>query len=147
MNFVITNHARERFVERFSRESIQFRHLSRCKYTDCEECRELNFFLLELVNTHRERWDTIIQAKLRDADDVRLFQNCGPFMEYMYEHYGYHRYKFLVESHILFVVKENEKNIVMTCVNANNPINGSMVIADFINRQRYNNNRQRYKVS
>ena len=134
-NFLITKHARERFVERFTRESVHFHHLSRCH--GCETCRELAFYLIELTENNRERWDKIINAKLRDAEDVRIFQNCSPFMDYMHSHYGYHRFRFFVESNILFILKESEGlHIVLSCMNVNNPVNGSTIIADFINRKK-----------
>lgn len=136
-DFVITQHVRERFVERFSRESSQFCHLSRCR--GCEQCRELTFFLTELVNQNKPRWDKIICAKLHDAEEVRIFHNNEPFMSQLYEKYGYNRFRFLVEGWILFVVIEDDgKQIVVTCMNVNNPVLGSRIIADFINRPRYN---------
>jgi hypothetical protein len=135
--FVITNHVRERFVERFSRESRYFYHLHQCR--GCEECRELTFWLTELVNEKKEIWDRIICAKLHDAEEVKVFNNDANFMDHMYKNYGYHRYHFLVEGEILFVVREADgQQIVLTCLNVNNPVNGSRVIANFINRPRYN---------
>lgn len=136
-NFVITHHVRERYVERFSKESRNFAHLSsRCN--GCELCRELTFDLNETVNQNKGMWDSIICAKLHDAEEVKIFQNNATFMDYMYKRYGYHRYRFLVEGEILFVIKEAEQNIVLTCMDANNSVNGSRVIADFIHRPKYN---------
>lgn len=139
--FVVTHHVRERFVERFSRESRYFSHLRRCR--GCEECRELTFWLTELVSQKREIWDKIILAKLRDAEDVKIFQNNAMFMDYMYTNYGYHRFHFFVEGTILFVAVESEGQLVVrTCVDVNQPVNGSRVIADFMNRPRYNSRRR-----
>jgi len=136
-NFVITHHARQRFVERFSRESVQFAHLSRCK--GCDECRDLTYALHNLVTQNKKNWDKIICAKLYDAEDVRIFHNNANFMEYMYTRYGYHRYRFLVEGYILFVIREADGGqIVLTCMNVNRPVNGSWIIADFIHRPKYN---------
>lgn len=136
-NYLITHHARERYVERFSRESKNFSHLSHCK--GCEQCRELTFLLNDLVNQQRYTWDKIICAKLHDAEDVRVFHNNTNFMERMYDRYGYGRFLFLVEGWILFVVREDAgKQIVLTCMNVNNPVNGSRIIADFIHRTKYN---------
>ena len=135
--FVITHHARQRFVERFSRESVDFVHLSICR-ASCELCRDLTFKLDDLVNQNKKNWDRIITAKIYDAEDIRIFNNNSKFMEYMHNHYGYHRYLFLVEYPILFVVREAEEaNIVLTCMNVNKPINGSRIIADFVHRPKY----------
>jgi hypothetical protein len=133
--FVITHHVRERFVERFSRESREFAHLRRCR--GCEHCRELTFWLHEIVNEKKEMWDRIISDKLHDAEEVKIFQNDANFMDHMYNKYGYDRYRFLVEGEILFVVRELD-GIVLTCMDVNNPVNGSRIIADFMNRPRYN---------
>ena len=136
-DFVITNHVRKRFVERFSRESRELSHLSRCR--GCEYCRELTCWLAELVETKKDIWDRIICAKLHAAEDVKIYNNNATFMDYMYKNYGYHRFHFLVEGYILFVVREADgRQIVLTCVDVNYPVNGSRVIADFINRPRYN---------
>jgi len=136
--FLITHHARERYVERFSRESRIFVHLSECK--GCDQCRQLTFWLNDLVKQRRETWDRIIYAKLRDAEDVRVFHNNTNFMERMYEKYGYDsRFRFLVEGWILFVIKEDHgQYVVLTCMDVNNPVNGSRIIANFIHRPKYN---------
>jgi hypothetical protein len=134
-DFVITKHLRERFVERFSKESVEFAHLRACKQISCETCRELTFSLCELVEQNRKNWDSIICAKMHDAKNVKIFQNDFTFMDTMYKKYGYDRYDFLVEGNILFVVKGN--HVGVTCCNAQNPLNGSMVIANYINRPKY----------
>lgn len=135
-NIIITNHLRERFVERFSKESQDFAHLQKCRdRNNCELCRELVFNLCELVNRNKRMWDRIICAKMHDAKDVKIFQNDSRFMETMYKKYGYDRYSFLVEGDIIFVVNGN--NVGLTCFSAQNPLNGSMVIANYLNRPKY----------
>ncbi len=135
--FVITHHARQRFVERFSRESVDFLHLSMCRI-GCDLCHELTFKLEDLVTRCKQNWDRIITAKLHDADDIRIFHNNSKFMEYMYNNYGFHRYRFLVEYPILFVVREADGvQIVLTCMNVNKPVNGSRILADFVHRPKY----------
>lgn len=135
-NFIITDHARERFVERFSKESKNFIHLSHCN--GCELCRELTFKLYETVTQNRLMWNSIITIKVHDAKEVRIFHNNTTFMDEMYRKYGYSRYRFMVESEIIFVVREVDRNILQTCMSANNPVNGSRIITDFIHRPKYN---------
>jgi hypothetical protein len=135
-DIVITNHLRERFVERFSKESDHFTHLNKCRQTECEICRDLTYDLMDLVQNNKQMWDRIICAKLHDAKDVKIFQNDFKFMETMYRKYGYDRYNFLVESNILFVV--NGRNIGLTCFSAKTPLNGSMVIANYLKRPKFN---------
>jgi len=134
-DIVITNHLRERFVERFSKESEQFVHLYRCRQENCDTCKDLTYRLHSLVNSNKRMWDRIICAKMHDAKDVKIFQNDFQFMETMYRKYGYDRYSFLVEGDILFVV--NGMNVGLTCFSAKNPLNGSMVIANYLKRPKY----------
>jgi hypothetical protein len=80
-------------------------------------------------------WDRIICAKMFDAKEVKAFHNNTNFMESMYAKYGYDRYRFLVESKILFIVNGN--NIGLTCFSAELPLHGSFIIANLINRPKY----------
>lgn len=132
---IITNHLRERFVERFSKESADFIHLDQCREHGCISCRDLTYKLHDLVNNNKKMWDRIICAKIHDAKDVKIFQNDSRFMENMYSKYGYDRYSFLVEGDILFVV--NGRNVGLTCLDAQWSINGSKVIANYLKRPKY----------
>lgn len=134
--FHITYHARQRFVERFSEESSAFVHLS-SKCRGCFTCYDLTYRLKDLTEQHREKWNDMICARLNEADDVRIYLNDTNFMEYMYSKYGYGRYRFLVEGNILFVVTDDNENAVLTCMNVNNPVNGSRVIANFVKRPKF----------
>lgn len=134
--FLITDHARERYVERFSRESNHFTHLHNCKMINCVSCRDLTYDLCELVNKDKKNWDSIIYEKILEAKEVKIFHNNAVFMDIMYSKYGYKRFNFLVNKFILFVVRDDK--VVVTCMDANNPINGSMVIANFLKRPKYN---------
>lgn len=142
-DFIITHHARERFVERFSKESPRFAHLSKCKLQECPLCRDLTFTISDLVTQHKAQWDGIICAKLHEARDVRVIQNNTIFMDYIYRKHGYGRFSFLVESDILFVViVKNGKNVVVTCMNVHNPVHGTTMIADFIRRPKFKKRRE-----
>lgn len=133
--FDITFHARLRFVERFSEEKYKFAHLSRCR--GCIECDQLAYRLKWLTNAYREHWEQLICEKLYAAEDVRIYLNDSNFMEHMYSKYGYGRYRFLVEGDILFVVTDDDDNTVITCMNVNNPVNGSRVLANFASRPKF----------
>lgn len=135
-DYRITNHCRERYVERFSKESSQFAHLYNCRQrNNCETCRDLSYTLYELVTNNRRNWDRIISAKIRDAKEIKIFQNDSNFMEVMYKKYGYDRYKFLNEGDILFVLSGS--NVILTCFSALHPLYGSMVIANYLRRPKY----------
>ncbi len=133
--YAITYHARQRYVERFSECANEFQHLGNCK--GCNNCTSLMYKMRNMLSDRR-KWNDIICAKLEKADDIRIFQNNDRFMTYMYERYGYHRYSFLVYEDALFVVIERDgEKVVVTCVDAREKFNGSYVIADFLNRPKY----------
>jgi hypothetical protein len=139
-DFTITKHARERFVERFSSERHRFVHLSGCKQTACNVCRNLTYDLYETVRQNKRKWDSVICAKLHDAEEIRVFYNNSEFMARMYERYGYERFNFLCESDIIFVTKNG--NIVLTCMDICNPVNNSMILANFVRRQKFKKHEQ-----
>jgi len=136
MKYVITKHARERFVERFSKG--KFAHLASCKQVACTTCRNLTYDLCEMVSQDKQKWDSIICAKLRNAEEIKVFHNNSEFMAQMYARYGYERFHFFCESEILFVIKENEDgHVILTCMDIYNPVNNSMILANFIRRPKY----------
>jgi hypothetical protein len=137
--YIITSHVRQRFVERFSKEREQFYHLSSCRLSECQNCRDLAYTLSETVDRNKKVWDSIICAKLHDAKEVKIFNNDYNFMNNLYEKYGYdQRYRFLVDEDIIFVICIDEgKNIVKTCMNVKGTVNGSRRIADFVSRPKY----------
>lgn len=138
-NFIITTHVRERYVERFSKESKNFIHLRGCRSDGCQDCQNLTYDLFDLVNNNRRMWDQILIAKLYDAEEIKIFNNNFNFMNQMYSKYGFdEQYRFLVEGRILFVICIDEgKQIVKTCMDAYNPVHGSQIIANFIKRPKY----------
>lgn len=134
-DFIVTNHVRERFVERFSEESYRFTHLSKCK--GCDRCVSLTFDLDDLIKSRRSYWNKAIQEKIRGAEELRIFLNNSTFMEYMYLNYGFDRYSFYVVYPILFAVVEDHGKKIKTCMDVRWPVNGSTVIADFMKRPKY----------
>ncbi len=137
-DFVITNHARERFVERFSKESNQFVHLSKCRSKECPTCRDLAFTLSELVEQYKSQWDRIMCGKLHDAEDIKVIHNNVNFMDYLYKKHGFYRFNFLVEGDILFItIDRSGSKVVLTCMDVNNPVNGTTLISDFVNRPKF----------
>jgi hypothetical protein len=134
-DYIITNHVRERYVERFSEESDKFIHLSKC--SGCDRCRSLTFELADLVKSRREEWDQQIRAKILEAEKINIFLNNSKFMDYMHKNYGYYRYNFYVNNPILFAVIEDFGKKIKTCMDVRWPVNGSTVLADFMKRPKY----------
>lgn len=132
----ITYHARLRYIERFSEESRNFAHLSKCKL-GCPECHDLTHRLKEMAEWQKYHFEKVISEKLQEAEDVRCYLNDTNFMMRMHDKYGYDRFRFLVNGDILFVVTDNDDNVVLTCMDVNNPVNGSRRIANFVKRPKF----------
>lgn len=134
--FIITNHVRERFVERFSEENRKdYVHLSRCKHTHdgCETCKELVFRLHREVESNRRYLDKMICARLHEAKETRIHHNNTDFMNRMHAKYGYQRFRFLIHGDTLFVVIETEDGkVVVTCFDARHSI-----VGDYVRRPKY----------
>jgi len=135
-DFIITNHVRERFVERFSEENRkEYAHLSRCRDTHngCEICKSLAFKLHREVLDNRRYLDKVICARLHEAKETRIHHNNVEFMNRMYSKYGYQRFRFLIHEDILFVVIETEDGkVAVTCFDAKNS-----VVGDYVRRPKY----------
>lgn len=131
--YIITTHARERFVSRFSSARDEYSHIEECR-SSCPTCFELK----NKIAANRHHWDNLICEKLVDAEDVRIFQNDTEFMSFMYERYGYNRFHFFVSGYIVFItVEERGMYCLKTCMDGNWRINGSLVLKNFINRPKY----------
>ena len=127
-NFIITNHARERFVERFSKNRRLYAHLGECG--GCSQCVSLLFRLRREVKENRP--DEIMLVKLQEARETKVHHNNLRFMHSMYEKYGYQNFHFLVGGEIIFVVVDDEGKVVVTCLDAK-----SSILADFLKRPKY----------
>ena len=132
-DFIITNHARERFVERFSEENRKiYTHLKKCKQ-GCDLCIDLTFKLAEEIKRNRIYLDRIICDKLRTADETRIHHNNHKYMSRMLEKYGDNPAHLLVNNDILFVVIDAEAGkICVTCMDVKDSILG-----DFVRRPKY----------
>ena len=129
--FIITNHLRERFVERFTENRKLYSHLRNC--SGCPKCVSLTFKLQKEVREKGRFLDKVICAKLHDAKEVRIHHNNAEYMEFMVKKYGDRKFQFLVNEDILFVVVIAEKGkVVVTCENAK-----KSVLGDFVRRPKF----------
>jgi len=132
--YILTNHLRERYVERFENKK-HYDHLRHCRRLKdrCPTCVDLAFDLHEEAKAGRYRLDCTLAARLHKAHEERSYVNNSVFMERIYTRYGYERFAFLVHDDVLFVVLLKEgKKIVPTCIPARESVVGGIV-----NRPKY----------
>ena len=127
VKYILTNHLRERYLERFNKK---FRHLQQCSLArcnlSCSLCVSLLFELRrEVTEIQRRRvLDSVIFNRLTKAHEECSHLNNTEFMSRLYDRYGFGRFHFLCDEDVLFiVVNENGKKIVPTCI----PARGSVV--------------------
>ena len=110
-----TDHARQRFLERSSK---QFSHLQTCRDNNCDVCREMAYDLHELVTQRRREIDGPMREAIDKATEDRSFINNTEYMSRYYERYGYdERFRFLRGDNVIFViVSKEEYDLVITCV-------------------------------
>lgn len=134
-DFIITNHARERFVERFSEDRKKtYAHLSTCKnWQGCQRCVDLVFKLKKEVDESRHYLDKVICARLHTAHETRIHHNNHNFMTKMREKYGDRPAHYLISDDILFLVVDAlEGKVCVTCMDVRDSILG-----DFARRPKY----------
>jgi hypothetical protein len=114
MYFVLTTHAQERFIQR---TNSKFIHIDFCIEEGCPTCTDLKKQIKKIVLSDTKRIKDRMIERLERADEDRSYLNDSNFMDRYYEKYGYdHKYRFLYDDGILFVVKEKKFNIVITCM-------------------------------
>ncbi len=135
MKFIITNHARQRFVERFSVENHKtYLHLSQCKKRhNCELCISLTWKLHQEVEDGKYQLDDMMQNLLKEAKETRIHYNNTELMSRLHLRYGYKKFYFLIAEDVLFVVLATEEGeMVVTCMDAKNSH-----VGDFVRRPKY----------
>lgn len=138
MDYIITNHARERFVERFSGKRKEFMHLSNCSEDNCEKCKDLIYSLERLSTKDRYNLDKTIIELLNSSQETKIFYNDFNFMSRMYERHGYKKFKFLYNEEIIFpIIEDRGKKIVLTCMCTNYKVNNSTIFSDYIKRPKF----------
>jgi hypothetical protein len=114
-SYIITHHARERFVQRSNK---QFHHLQYCNKSHCEKCDSLKKKIDFEIAFDCKRIDEEIYQRLDAAEEDRSCINNTNFMQWYYEKYGYdRRFEFFVDKDVLFVViMDEDKKIIVTCL-------------------------------
>ena len=133
--FVVTNHARERFVERCSNNENRkaYAHLKDCK--GCQRCVSLLFKLKKEVVQSRQAWDNVIVSMLENARETRIHHNNEALMRRLTDKYGDKPAYYLLNDDVLFlVVDSNEpgKKVCVTCFDAKDS-----VLGDFVRRPKF----------
>lgn len=129
MKFFITNHCKERYLQRFGDESYQ--HLDYCKDKPCEICKRLKEEVKIAIKNYQ--FESMLHEKLKHATETKIHHNNFNFMESMYEKYGYEsRFRFLVNGEVLFICRDT--NVVVTCFHVM-----SSILKNFVSRPKYSN--------
>lgn len=133
--FIITRHARERFVQRTDK---RFARLQWCEYEPEDEMDALRKTLEELIKNSQRDIDSKIFQRLEQATDSRSFLNNSGFMAWYYEKYGYDkRFQFLVSDDVLFIaIIERGRKIIVTCISSKGHMAGKSVLANLRNKFR-----------
>ncbi len=113
--YVITQHARLRFVQRTSKK---YNHLQKCQTVNCEVCDGLYLDSEKQVQKEFGLINTEIERRINLSEENRSYINNTSFMSWYYDKYGYDkRFQFLHHEEIVFVIVWDEgKKIVVTCV-------------------------------
>ena len=97
-----------------------------CKEKNCNECKKISKCINAEIYAKRKEIDQAIYQRINDAEENKSYLNNTQFMSRYYDKYGYdHRFEFLVDQEIVFVVViEYGEKIVVTCVSAKTHIVG-----------------------
>lgn len=127
-DYVITIHARERYVQRTQKK---YAHLQDCREEKCLICKQLIKDSQKHIRSEGERViDENIYQRLDEAKEDRSYMNNSEFMEWYYNKYGFDkRFEFLVHDDLLFVVVwDYGKKVVVTCIVAKTHIAGKSLL-------------------
>lgn len=118
--FYITQHMRERFVQRSYKKYARLKHLPE------EEATWLFDEMHEEIKQRRLEIDDEITTKLLDAKEDRSCINNSQFMSRYYDKFGYdHRFQFLADKDFVYIIVLQEgKRKVVTCVKASTHLAG-----------------------
>ena len=114
-HYVLTNHVRERFIQR---DNKKFDHLNHCYKKFCATCDELIKKIHNEIIYNVCSLDEKIYARLDLSEEDRSHINNTNFMNWYYEKYGYERkFELLIHENIAFIVIfDKDKKIVVTCI-------------------------------
>jgi hypothetical protein len=130
--YIITNHARERYVERFGEDRKAYAHIRECG-SQCERCKDLSFRIMEYIRDHKREIDQTMLTMMREAKETNIHHMNNRFMNLMQEKYGYRRFHFLVSGEVLFVVIDApDGKVLVTCLDVKNS-----VLGDFVRRPKF----------
>lgn len=114
--YIVTRHARERYVERFTHKDA-YAHLERCE--GCPGCNSYIFDIERKLADKKSLTQTILERVSR-AKETRVYANNPNLMESYYNKYGYDtRFRFLIDNDVVFVIIEYEVgHKIVTCMHS-----------------------------
>jgi hypothetical protein len=115
-SYIVTNHARERFVERSNKKFKDYKklfHKNSVKYKQIEKK------IHQEIKQNLYKINEEIRKRLKRSKNEKSYKNCTGFMDWYYTKYGYVEPDFLVDEDILFIViSERGKKLIVTCLDA-----------------------------
>lgn len=116
--FIITHHARERFLTRFMKNEKYFYLLKKGFISSEPRIISLIYDLSRDLTTCRKSLDESILKRLDKAQESRGYLNDTEFLGMLYSKYGYQKFTFLVDDNICFVIvphRDSGQKTVVTC--------------------------------
>lgn len=132
-NTIITDHLRQRFLERKKENKKRYSHLRTCK--GCNHCVSLAYELRRTIQGNRSTLDIEIRARLEESKEINYIRNDAGFMSYIYDKYGYesdHRFHHHEDIVFITIRCEERGRVAVTCFDAKDS-----VFRDFLNRPKY----------
>ena len=121
-NFIITNHARERFVERSNKKFKIAKKLFRHNPSKYQEIKQK---IQQEIQQNSLQINKEIIERLKKSKNEKSYKNCTGFMDWYYTKYGYKEPNFLVDEDILFIIiQERRINLVVTCLDSKTHLAG-----------------------
>lgn len=127
-DYVITQHVRERFLQR---KDKKYNHLQFCREDVCPHCEALLTAIRVEISFERQKIDDEIRERVDRAEEDRACLNNSGFMAWYYEKYGFDkRFEFLIDDDLLFVVIHDEgSKVIVTCVSSKTHFAGKSHLA------------------
>jgi hypothetical protein len=119
--YIITYHARERFLTRFLEGKKYGFLIEHGKKSSEPRVISLVYNLCQDMKKMRDTLEEQILARLEKSKETRAYLNDSVFLAALYDKYGIQRYTFMVDDDICFVIvphRDSGQKTVVTCLYA-----------------------------
>ncbi len=119
--FLITHHARERFLTRFLEKKKYQPLLEKGKRSSEPRVISLVYSLCQAMKKDRTRLEESMLDRLKRSHESKSYLNDSVFLAELYGKYGIQKFTFLVDDDICFVIVPHRfsgQKTVVTCIYA-----------------------------